>query len=958
MENGAGSGLKPIHHTHAMQPAETQPALWQQDECLRDLRARLAVCPLDIRVVSFDFFDTLVCRLCAEPADLFIEVGRRLAAAGLLKLQLSPEGFHNVRVAADEKARRLAISRGGSVEINLDAIYEQLAAVVTDRAAARRVEFETERDFCFLNPSIASLVEHVRALGLKVALISDTYFTRAELCQLLADNGFSPALFDQMFVSNEAGCAKWDGRLFLKACAHFGIHPNELLHIGDNPHADVEMACRLGAGAVHYPAATGREADSFTRERLLSAPAKRRAASLNAIRTLCSRLARDEKDAFRDGAFVFGPVLSLYADWCVQQFKAAGVTKVLALMREGELLGELVDRAARADGVELKVEPCFVSRLSTARASLAGVSAAAIAELLEGSPTLTLHNVLEILGVLDDVRDRFREEVLHKQVPSAVAMMPLLEHLMAQKQLVGLIAKRCKEAHALAFEYLDGLTCGETNIGFLDLGWSGSIQRNVLRILRNGGRQVRGVGCYVATTRRAGRAALDGDVIHAYLDCNWNRNTILAEVAINASIGSTNGYARDKDGQVVPVLGQYEAAPEERQIKQRVRDGVLAFQTFWLSVSRRRSPGACSRSGGATGQPAAARITPSMRAELDQQAATILIRLIEHPGVAEARRLGNLTHDENYWDRRYSRPLCSPEAERHLEARGVGDFLLEAKCYWPQGVVARRYPRLIAALSRQWADPLALGRLGATRNTAAHDTCLTEEERASLIELLQHFGPRQVIFAGRAAVAMESDFATLIAPGRQTSGNPEGAATADSGLPATGDAPVLISFARDPVGVAWHYRVEGEPTGRDSLRAVRAMLQPAAPHALVLTSEFDADTVTSLLSGLAPFLGAGGVILARCGDSDLVDSMHEHGLTKTVGEWLRRNGAILGYGLWKPADGVIGGCRNWTVLARGRPRESQDYWQITLSDLPLGARFGGALWQPARQPEFSPAAAA
>lgn len=913
-----------------MSHPESPAALWCQDESLRDLRERLASRPEDIRVVSFDFFDTLICRLCAEPSDLFIEVGRRLADAKLLKLPLSPEEFHAVRIAADEQARRLAVSRGRSSEITLSAIYDELGAVVTNTAAACRVEFETERHFCFLNPSIASLVEHVRALGLKVALISDTYFTKAELCQFLTDNGFSPSLFDHMFVSNEAGCAKWDGRLFLKACSHFDIHPNELLHVGDNVHADVQVARRFDVQAVHYHKATPREADTFTRERLLTAPARRHSASVNALRVLSARLAQDEDDAFRDGAFAFGPVLALYADWCVKRFQAAGVKTVLALMREGELLGELVNRAARAAGVELKIQPCFVSRLSTARASVSEVTPASIAALLEGSPTLTLHNVLEILGVLDDAQEWIPKEVLHKQVPSAVAMRPLLEHLMGQPRLVDLIARRCKESHVLAFEYLDGLTKGEAILGFLDLGWSGSIQRNVLRILRNGGRQVRGVGCYVATTPRAGRLMLDGDEAHAYLDSDWKRGTILPEVAINACIGSTNGYVRGPGGEVVPVLGEYEASPAERQLKQRIRDGILAFQTFWLAL--------CEAKGGQA-------ITPAMRADLDQQAAAMWIRLIDYPGAAEAQRLGNLTHDENYWDRQYTRPLCGDAAEQRLEARGTADFFANPKCYWPQGVVARRHPRLVAALSRQWADPLALGRVGATRDAADRDTRLTDEERATLIALLRHFKPRQVIFGSRGAAAMEDDFAALAAlpqGGRSPETDPRSHECGDA-VP-----PSLISFSEAPAVAAWHRRVEGELTAPATLRTARTALQAGEDHALVLTGEFDAGTITALLNGLAPFLGEKGVILARCGDSDLVDSAHEHPLTRALAAWLRNNGLALGYGVWQVAEGFAAERRNWMVFPRGQqPRESDDYWQLTLADLPIGARLGGQLWQPA-----------
>ncbi len=876
--------------------------VWRQDEYLRDLHARLEAQADQLRVVSFDFFDTLVWRLCAEPSDLFIEVGRRLAEAGLFRAPMSPEEFHAVRTAADDAARRLAMGRGQSSEITLAIVYQELGAVLTDPAAGCQIEFETERHFCFVNPSMAGFVQHVRSLGLKAAVISDTYFTRNQLCQLLVDNGLDPSIFDHIFVSSEAGCAKWDGRLFLKACAHFEIHPNELLHLGDNERADVQMARQAGAEAVHYRKATRREAETFERERALATSKRRPAASVNALRALSARLARDGDDAFRDGAFVFGPVLSLYADWCVRRFQAAGARTVLALMREGDLLGELVANAARAAAVDLRIVPCFVSRLSTARASISEVTPSAVAGLLDGSPAMTLRNILEILGILDDARDLIPREILGKPI-AAGAAGGVLSRLMAKPTVRELVTQRCRESAALAFEYLDGLTGGDARVGFVDLGWSGSIQRNILRILRNGGRQLRGIGCYLATTSRAGRLALDGDQAHGFMDSDWTRNTILPEIATTACIGSTNGYARGTDGTVVPVFGDYSAPSADRRTKARLREGVLTFQTSWLAL--RTTKGELA-------------MTPAMRADVDDQAGAMLTRLIEYPGTAEAERLGSLTHDENYWDRHYTRALCEEDAGQRLVARGAADVFATLRCYWPQGVVARRHPRLIAALSRQWADPLALGRAGATRDAGDRSTHLTDDERASLVVLLRQFAPRQVLLASRAAVALEADIATLAA------------------------TPALVSFSQTPTGVTWHRRVEGDPVAPATLRAVRASLAGDDRHALVLTGEFDAATVTALLNGLAPFLGAGGVILARCGDSDLVDSAAEHPLTRTLAMWLSKSGLDLGYGAWQAAAGFAVERRNWIVLVRGQAvRESNHHWHVTLADLPIGARFAG-----------------
>jgi len=132
----------------------TQPArmLWQQDESLRGLEQRLADGPAGTRVVSFDFFDTLFSRLCAEPSDLFIEVGRRLKQQNQLLVPLSPPEFRAARIAADEQARAKASRAGRSSEVKLADIYAELKMVVRSPADACKLEFELERLFLLSQP--------------------------------------------------------------------------------------------------------------------------------------------------------------------------------------------------------------------------------------------------------------------------------------------------------------------------------------------------------------------------------------------------------------------------------------------------------------------------------------------------------------------------------------------------------------------------------------------------------------------------------------------------------------------------------------------------------------------------------------------------------------------------------------------------------------------------------------
>jgi predicted HAD superfamily hydrolase len=889
---------------------ETAP-LWQKDESLRTLVARLADQPRDIRVVSFDFFDTLVSRVCAEPNELFIEVGRRLASQGHLLTALTPAEFRAARIAADEAARKRAIANGKLGEVKLADIYAELKNVVRNPAAARDLEFDVERTFCYLNPVMASLVQHVRSLGYRTAVMSDTYFTAAELQRILRENGLSTALFDGFLVSCERSAAKWNGALYQELFRQFDIHPNELLHIGDNQHADVHIANQYRVEPVHYYRTTPDLETIFNSERTQRGARPLPAAALNSLRVLVARCAESDTDAFRDGAMVFGPVLARYADWCVEKFAASGVTTVLALMREGEVLGELLQRAADAAGVKLNIVPCFASRMSTARAALSDVSPERASELLEGSAGLTPQAVLDILGIGVEAEKLLDPATRNKPLTSHENIRGLVKLLFSLPRLRQLIEEKRAQSHELAFAYLSALVGNDSTIGMVDLGWSGSIQRNIARILRRGGREIRTVGCYLACTKRAGRLALEGDVAHGYIDYDWCRMTILPEIAITAMCGSTNGYARDAAGQVQPVLGEFEINAAERTAKERLRVGILTFQGAWLTLRQNKANA----------------FTPEMLADIDGQSAAIFYRLLEFPTKPEADRLGILTHDENYFGHTFTAPLCDDASPKRLRQDGLSSLFQNSRCYWPQGVIARANPRLMSSLRAPWSDPLGLGRIGAWNGSLPHDPGVTHDELVSVTALVRAFAPDQVVFVGPYAASLEKSFGTIWNDTHGDSTQPR--------LIVAGDATEQPS-AEFSVKCAV---VSGDPSDVRMMRGLRSKLISGGNIALVFSGETNATRAKFFLAGLAPFLGGKGIVLTACGRYDRHTLGEQLPLVEAVNEWATAQGGELGFGLWAGTATARAALCDWVVFRRDS--ESlvwNKQWMLTPEEFALPVR--------------------
>ncbi len=191
-------------------------------------------------VVSFDMFDTLVLRPFAQPTDLFYLVGE----------QLGVPDFRSIRIRAEQTARERLAAAGGGSDIGLDAIYEVLAQQLgIDAAYGAQIEAQTEIDTCLPNPFMKQVFDAVLAAGKRVIITTDMYLPKATLEAMLAKCGFSG--YERIFLSNEEGCGKYDGRLYAvvkKACGECSFS-----HIGDNRNADVVQAQKAEFQTVHYP---------------------------------------------------------------------------------------------------------------------------------------------------------------------------------------------------------------------------------------------------------------------------------------------------------------------------------------------------------------------------------------------------------------------------------------------------------------------------------------------------------------------------------------------------------------------------------------------------------------------------------------------------------------------------------------------------------------------------------
>lgn len=197
------------------------------------------------RGVTIDVFDTLLWRETLYPSDAF-----------LLLAEAHGHYHYSLRIWAEKLASRFCRHLLGR-EPNLKDIY--LAYPLSPR-----YELAIESRLCQANPFCLALIQKLLERRVPVAAISDMYLDNGQIAGLLAESGF-PEI--PVFSSASVDLTKYrDGSLFHHVWQHLGLTPQQVVHVGDNPEADIAMARSLGAQVCHLAAPR----DSLAR--LLSRP--------------------------------------------------------------------------------------------------------------------------------------------------------------------------------------------------------------------------------------------------------------------------------------------------------------------------------------------------------------------------------------------------------------------------------------------------------------------------------------------------------------------------------------------------------------------------------------------------------------------------------------------------------------------------------------------------------------
>ncbi len=624
-----GSGLSPLEHYWTIGFAEGRYANPEQrrrlvtaesptgtsrrtvTECevrSSDQLARLvtldAIARADVELVTFDLWDTLVTR--SRPADapklatarrIWLEHGRSL------RTPMSPwELFaHRVEVEA-----AIAGSSHHEEYRLVDVLTRHLQEVLTIGARkAKPVAVELAREEAIEEARCTYRIDEVadtldelatREPRPHLAVLSDFYLGGEELRTIAESTGIDLTGID-VLASCDLDVSKRVGGLFELARERAGVEAARHLHVGDNPWSDGEQQVSSGgtAALVTLSPTPLPGPGALAPDRVPALIADQRDELLSVVDVLAS--ASGGGDTQRRAAHAgvltaFLPVLLVAA--AVEDAVERGVPTVHYLSREGSFLRRVHDVVAPRLTGRLPAPSARhleVSRRSTFGASIDGLDRGALALMWSQYADQSPRALFESLGVpVEPLASAIAECGLEVDaVVADVAHDDRVETLLERPDVRAHSERVLGERRRALLAYLrQEADLGSRDLVVVDVGWRGTIQDNLARVLVD--HRLHGVylGLFPFlnpqpenTTKHA--VAFDGNAGDPFVHVS---PPAAIEAPLTPDVPSAVGYTEQRDGHV-SVVHEQEGPRTGAEIRS-FQAGVLAAApriADWLVVN-------------------------------------------------------------------------------------------------------------------------------------------------------------------------------------------------------------------------------------------------------------------------------------------------------------------------------------------------------------------------------------
>lgn len=280
---------------------------------------------IDIDVISFDVFDTLILRNVNSPEDVFY----------LVQNDFQYPNFKQIRKDAEWQVRLNHSKEHGDYEVTFTEIWERVHAITgIDQQNGMNSEWNAELACCYANPYFLELVNKLKKYNKKMIICSDMYLNKEQIRELLHKCGY-PA-FDDYFISSDFRYSKNDGKLYDIIRKKYG-ESTSYIQIGDNEHSDIQQARHKGFKTYYYH--NVHDAGDIYRSKDMSPIVS---SLYSGIINGYLRNGLTQKTKEFEFGFVYGGLFVVgYCQFIHEYVENHSIDKILFLARDGDILNKI-----------------------------------------------------------------------------------------------------------------------------------------------------------------------------------------------------------------------------------------------------------------------------------------------------------------------------------------------------------------------------------------------------------------------------------------------------------------------------------------------------------------------------------------------------------------------------------------------------------------------------------------
>lgn len=433
--------------------------------------------------ITFDIFDTLITRPILDPDSIFKVIEIKLKN---LNIELS---FISMRKESELSLRQKNNFQG---DCNIDEIYEEMRqSYKIDKniiETIKAVEIQTEIDMSIPRSDMRNLIQHLYEKGENIILISDMYLKKSQVKELLKKSNIE--LYNELWVSSETGKRKDTGEAWQYLLSKYP--KDKIVHIGDNERSDIQIPTDMGVFTIHTMSSKGIFENTKYGDYILSSiNGKTNWAEDILLGLITSKYLNNpyclnetegqfKVDNFKKlGYSIFGPVFLHFFTWLIKRVKENNIRTVLFPAREGYFLKQVFDLLLEEQLIPFPVKSVYLlaSRRAVSIPSINNLED--IYEILGSNFTGSFSNLLKTrYGLSQNIIDENDDYTVN--LPNDIERVKK-DILKYKERIIEEVESELKEYKNYC-EKVDILR-GDNEIALVDLGYSGSIQYYLSKII-------------------------------------------------------------------------------------------------------------------------------------------------------------------------------------------------------------------------------------------------------------------------------------------------------------------------------------------------------------------------------------------------------------------------------------------------------------------------------------------